>query len=158
MAASLRSLTFEGLNATLSNPSVWVPLDETPNDLLNDEVYLVSVILCGFGYGIALTLYCICARTLFGQLGREANKLKTKLILVYITMITLCGGVYFASAARVVQRAYVDFHEFPGGPYAYTVFTFSSQENTIAVIAFFIVIGMADAMLVSAPYSLSYYS
>jgi hypothetical protein len=130
-------------------PSTWVPVGESSTDILNDTIYLISVILCGFGYGIAFTLYCICARNLISQIGSAPHNRKAKILLAYITLTTLLGGIYFAGATRVVLGGYVDYRNFPGGPWAYRVYTFSSTENTVAVVAYFLVNWMADAMLVS---------
>ncbi|KXN81458.1 hypothetical protein AN958_04569 [Leucoagaricus sp. SymC.cos] len=68
-------------------------------------------------------------------------------MLAYITFTTFCGGVYFASTSRVAQGSFVDFQDFPGGPYAYRLYTFSSKRNTVAVVAYFLATWMADAML-----------
>lgn len=136
------------VNAT--DPSTWTPVGETSTDILNDAVNLVSTIICGFGYGIAFTLYCICARVLYSQLWLPGKQRRARFMLAYITIVTFCGGLYLASASRVAQLGYVDFRNYPGGPYAYTLFIFSAPDSVLGVVSYFIVNWMTDAMIVRA--------
>ncbi|KAJ3555156.1 hypothetical protein NP233_g12273 [Leucocoprinus birnbaumii] len=141
-------------NATLGDPASWVPIDESHGDLQNDTIWLVSIILCAFGYGIAFTLYCICARNLISQIRTGSNTRRAKAMLVYITLTTLCGTVYFASETRVALNGFVRYRAFPGGPWAYTLYAFSSTENLVAIVSYFVVNWMADAMLIWRVYIL----
>ncbi|KAF9445738.1 hypothetical protein P691DRAFT_709869 [Macrolepiota fuliginosa MF-IS2] len=142
------------MSANPSDPLTWTPVGETSTDILNDAVNLVSTIICGVGYGIAFTLYCICARTLCAQLRFPDKQRQAMFMLTYITIITLCGGLYLASASRVAQLAYVDFRNYPGGPYAYTLFIFSAPDNLLGVCSYFIVSWLTDAMIIWRVYIL----
>lgn len=131
-----------------SDPSTWTPAEETSTDIFNDESNLIAILLCGFGYGIAFTLYCMCARSFYAQLWRPEKRRQAAFMLTYISIVTLCGGLYFASSCRVVQLGYVDYRNYPGGPYAYTNVIFSSPDNVLGVVAYFLVNWFTDAMIV----------
>lgn len=136
-----------------SDPSTWTPTaaGETPTDIFNDRADLIGTILCGFGYGVAFTLYCICSRVLYAQLWQPQTRQRAAFMLTYISVVVLCGGLYFASASRVVQLAYADFRNYPDGPFAYTVLIFSSPDDVLGVATYFIVNWLTDAMLVCDP-------
>ncbi|KXN85264.1 hypothetical protein AN958_11558 [Leucoagaricus sp. SymC.cos] len=75
-------------------------------------------------------------------------------MLVYTTVLIICGCLYFASAVRIVQDGYVTFRNFPGGPYAYTVFAFSTPDNYLGLVIYFLVNWMTDALLIWRVYVL----
>jgi hypothetical protein len=137
---------------TLDDPSTWAPQGESSEAILNDAVNLIATTLSGFGYGIVFTLYCACARALYFQSRKRDMRKQALFMLVYITILTIVGGVYFASVSRVAQLAYVDFRNYPLGPFQYTLLTFSSPDNVLGVVAYFIISWMTDAILVGLSY------
>lgn len=135
-------------NVTLGDPSQWVPTSETQANLQNDAIWLIAIVLNAFGYGIAFTLYCICARNLISQIRSGTHTRRAQIMLGYITLTTICGGVYFISETRVAQNGFVTYRGFPGGAWAYTLLAFSSADNLVAIVSFFVVNWMADGMLI----------
>jgi hypothetical protein len=133
---------------TLDDPSTWVPHGESPSDILGDAINLIAVILCGFGYGIVFTLYCACARVLYFQYQKTDRRKQALFMLVYITILTIFGGLYFASNARVTQLAYVNFRNYPLGPNDYTLLMYSSPINLLGVVTYAMIGWMTDAILV----------
>jgi hypothetical protein len=133
---------------TLDDPSTWVPHGESPNDIFNDAVNLISIILCGFGYGIVFTLYCACARTLYFRYKKKDRPKQALFMLVYITVLTIVGGLYLASNSRTTQLAYVNFRNNPLGPNQYTILMYSSPINLLGNATSFVIGWMTDAILV----------
>lgn len=133
-----------------SDPSAWTAAatGETPTDIFNDQTNFVGIILCSFGYGIVFTLYCTCSQILYAQLWQPEKRRQAAFMLTYVSVMTLCGGLYFASTSHTMQLAYVDFRNYPAGPNAYTNVTYSSPINVLGVVLFFIVSWMSDAMIV----------
>ncbi|KXN85268.1 hypothetical protein AN958_11562 [Leucoagaricus sp. SymC.cos] len=75
-------------------------------------------------------------------------------MLTYTTILMICGCLYLASAVRIVQDGYVTFRNFPGGPFAYTVFAFSTPDNYLGLVIYYIVNWMTDALLIWRVYVL----
>ncbi|KXN85266.1 hypothetical protein AN958_11560 [Leucoagaricus sp. SymC.cos] len=142
------------MNATTPDSALWRPTDEGSIDFFNDAANLVGTCLTGFGYGIAFTLYCLCATKLWAQLQSNNRHRQALFMLVYTTVLIICGCLYFASAVRIVQDGYVTFRNFPGGPYAYTVFAFSTPDNYLGLVIYFLVNWMTDALLIWRVYVL----
>ncbi len=78
-----------------------------------------STTILGALYGIALALYCSCARSLYLRL-QEANKQRQTLFaLAYISLVLLLTTVNLALIAQIIQLDYVNHPNFPGGPFVY---------------------------------------
>ncbi len=82
-----------------------------------------STTVHGTAYGIAFTLYCLCARSLYVQMTSDPNKRRqAKFTIGYITLLFLFMTVGLAMSSRMIQLAYIihsDFPGNPGGPLAY---------------------------------------
>ncbi len=75
--------------------------------------------LLGFFNGIAFTLYCLCARSLYLQLQDPDKRRQTRFTLTYITLVLFCATVVLASDVVAIPLAYIRHADFPGGPWAY---------------------------------------
>lgn len=75
----------------------------------------------GAFYGITFSLYCLCARPLYLKLQNPEKRRQARFSFGYISFLFFCATSVFALNARIIQLAYVDHADFPGGPFAYEV-------------------------------------
>lgn len=86
-----------------------------------------STTVVGFLYGIIFTLYFLCTWSLYLELQRLDKRRQAKFSLGYISLLFVCATVLLAVNARMIQVAYLDHPDFPGGPLYYE---FSSNPTT----------------------------
>lgn len=95
-----------------------------------------SLISCttiiGVLYGIAFSLYCLCACQLYRKLQKPGERHQARLSLGFLSILLVCATGILALNARVIQLAYV-IHDsdFPGGPLEYEAW-YNSTPNSIA--------------------------
>ncbi len=75
--------------------------------------------IIGVSYGIALKLYCLCACSLYLQLREPDTGRQAKFTLGFISLLLFCTAIILALNSRVIQLAYVNHADFPGGPLEY---------------------------------------
>lgn len=76
--------------------------------------------IVGVLYGITFVLYCLCARPLYLKLQRRPEEGgRAWFSLGYISLLFLYTTILLAVNARVIQLAYIDHPDFPGGPLGY---------------------------------------
>ncbi len=94
---------------------------QTQSELFLLETFdlISSTTILGAFYGIAFTLYCLCARLLYLQLRERNQQRQARFTLVIISLTLLCTTIYLALNARIIQLAYINHSDFPGGPLAY---------------------------------------
>ncbi len=73
----------------------------------------------GVSYGIAFTLYFLCAQSLYPQLHKPDRRRQTQFTLGYISLLMFCATGVLALNARIIQLAYINHTDFPGGPLEY---------------------------------------
>lgn len=81
----------------------------------------------GAFYGITLTLYCLCARSLLLNLQTPDKQRRAQFSLFYISFLFFCITGSFAVNGRLIQVVYINHANFPGGPLEYEV----SYNSTI---------------------------
>lgn len=137
------------MSGTLDNVTSWLPVGETEGAVYEDGVSLVSTTtLCSVAYGIAFTLFIICAQSLLQEIRAGSRKRQATLSLIYISIMVIMGTIYCALSARATQLQYVNFRNFPGGPSAYSLYIFDTPLDITADSAFVITGVMNDALLV----------
>lgn len=105
--------------------------------LLNTQLELVSpTAVAGTFYGIAFTLFCLYVHSLAPLLRDKDRQGRAKFMLVYSTVIILCGLYVLVSNAWIIQDAYIKHRDYPGGPYIYIVSTYHAQPAIIACLTF----------------------
>ncbi len=73
----------------------------------------------GVFYGIALTLYCLCAQSLYSQLHKPDQQRQAQFNLGYVSLLLFCATGILALNTRMIQLAYINHADFPGGPFAF---------------------------------------
>ncbi|EKM74294.1 hypothetical protein AGABI1DRAFT_95739 [Agaricus bisporus var. burnettii JB137-S8] len=102
--------------------------------LLATQLELVTpTTVAGTFYGIAFTLFCLYVHSLVPRLQDEDRKRQAKFMLVYTSIIMLCGLCTLVSNSWITQDAYIKHGDYPGGPYGYIPSTFHTQP-IIAVV------------------------
>lgn len=87
--------------------------------LLFESFDLLGNTAVGLSYGILLTLYCLCAQSLYLQLQDLYKKRQARFTLAYTSFMLFCSTVYLISSSRLGQLAYIDNVNFPGEPLQY---------------------------------------
>ncbi len=70
-------------------------------------------------YGIVFTLYCLCAQPLYLQLRKPDQRRQTRFTLGYIFLLLFFATGLLALNTRMVQLAYINHADLPGGPLAF---------------------------------------
>lgn len=100
--------------------------------------------------GIHITIYLQCCY----HLCRDPAKSRRRYIfLAYITTNFILASLWFSSILVCVQNAFIDHSDFPGGPTAYYLSTYTSPITLLGVIATIVGNWSTDALLVSILYS-----
>lgn len=112
-----------------------------------------STTICGISYGIALTLYFVCVRSLHLRL-RKRNVYgwrKASLWLGFISLAMLCATIYLVMDSRTIQMAYIkNRDQAPGGPLNYERVVLAAQNISIlAPLAFIVVAFLTMSVQVS---------
>lgn len=75
--------------------------------------------ILGGSYGVAFALYCLCARPLYLQLQEPDKRQRAGFTLGFISFLFICMTGVLALNSRVIQLAYINNADFPGGPVNY---------------------------------------
>ncbi len=95
-------------DASQSRAFIWEALD-----------LIGSTTILGVSYGIALTLYFLCARSLYLQLQVPDKRRQARFTLAYISILLFCATCILAMNTRIDQLAYTNHADFLGGPLEY---------------------------------------
>ncbi len=92
----------------------------TQHDLfLYESVDLIScTTVLGALYGTVFALYCLCARSLYLQSQELEKRRQARLMLGFISLLLLGTTTVVAINSLVIQSAYIENADFPGGPFA----------------------------------------
>lgn len=78
-----------------------------------------STTINGVLYGITFSLYCLCAWQLYLQLQKPDKRHQAKISLVYTSVLYVCATGVLALNARIIQLAYINYANLPGGSLGY---------------------------------------
>lgn len=81
--------------------------------------FISNATIFGVCYGIVFTLYCLCTQSLYSQLHKPDQRRQAKFNLGYLSLLLFCATGILALNTRVVQVAYINHANFPGGPFAF---------------------------------------
>lgn len=125
-------------------PSTAIGAQPQSKTLLTESFDLISnTTVLGVLHGIACTLYCLCARSLYLQTREPDKRGQARFTLAYISLLLFCSMVYFILTVRMNQLAYINHADFPGGPFAYEKTYNSTTES------YEIAIGVLDMIVES---------
>lgn len=100
---------------------------EPPSEIVFESVQLIGrTTILGVFYGIAFSLYCLCARLLYLQLQEPDQRRRARLSLGYISVLMFCTLGSLAVNTGMMQLVYVKHRDFPGGPLG-----FQAQLNAV---------------------------
>lgn len=141
----------------------WAP-DETSSEIWVERALLAGAGIGNIAYGatialascdvineplitgIHIVLFLMCFATLWK--GRVRSSKSTYGMLIYISSLFILGTIGNASQMRIVQEAYIDNRNYPGGPGAYDVYDGSVLTNVLGTAAYIINAWLADGLLV----------
>ncbi len=89
--------------------------------------------ILGVSYGIAFTLYCLCAQSLYSQLRKPDQRRQARFNLGYISLLWFCATGVLAANARLIQLAYINHANSPGGPLGFEA-EISSTTSPLSII------------------------
>lgn len=129
-----------------THPSSKHSMDNSTATQLQGDVLLLTQIefvtpttVAGTLYGIAFTLFCLYVHSLAPQLRDEERKRQAIFMLVYSSIIMLCGLYDLVTNAWFTQEYYLKHYDYPQGPYIYgtttlhTPLTISSFTCQVAI-------------------------
>ncbi len=103
-----------------------------------EKLYLVKALdlisnttILGVFYGIAFSLYCLCAQSLYIQLRDPDKRKQSRFTLGYISLLLFCTTGYLVACVRLRQVAYVNHASLPWGPLVYEASSKSYMEATV---------------------------
>ncbi len=87
---------------------------------LSEALDLISSTTVTAGlYGLIFTLYCLCLCSLYPQLREPDHRGQVIFTMVYTSIIIFCLTIFLALNARIIQLAYINHKDYPGGPMGY---------------------------------------
>ncbi|PPR02222.1 hypothetical protein CVT24_011470 [Panaeolus cyanescens] len=126
----------------------WHPIGETPIEVQDDATNLIGPTTHNaFTYGIAFTLYIICAQSLVQRFRAGTQPKQTIFTLAYMSVMFAMATVYCAINSRLAQLEYVNFRNYPGGLSAYSIVLFPTAINITALCALLTTNWMNDGLL-----------
>ncbi|KIJ65801.1 hypothetical protein HYDPIDRAFT_109821 [Hydnomerulius pinastri MD-312] len=128
-----------------SSGSTAVPGD---TEILDNTVNLVAVTtISGLFYGISLSLFTVCARSLVKSLKvRRSAWVRTCCLLVYTTLMFVCATLYTAANSSNAVLDYVDHPLLPGGQ-LYSVVYPARPITIMGEASYILMLWMADAFM-----------
>ncbi|KAF5356749.1 hypothetical protein D9756_006688 [Leucocoprinus leucothites] len=104
---------------------------------LEEALNLAGSMLCAVSYGVAFTLYCICARSLRRRHRKSGQGKGAVIALVYTTFAMACATVFLGLTHYFIQMSYV-FHrnDFADGPLIYEAYKLGSQPPYVTSLVF----------------------
>lgn len=107
---------------------------DTKNAFLFEAFDIIScTTTIGVLYGIAFTLYCLCSVPLYSNLQKPNMRRRARFSFFYISFLTVGITGILLTNGRVIQIAYINYADFPGGPLQYEASS-NSFTNSIGVI------------------------
>ncbi|PFH45791.1 hypothetical protein AMATHDRAFT_71080 [Amanita thiersii Skay4041] len=119
--------------------------DEPPETIMLERTFVVGGYIAGAGYGIQIVLYVICAMYLWSQRVRRGKAML--FLLGYITLLLCFETLFIAVSARTVQDAYVDYRNYPGGPWAWFLATQYLPEDVLFYASLFVLTFLSDLLV-----------
>lgn len=80
--------------------------------------------------------------------GRKTNPKRAYFMLAYITCVFIVGSIGNGEQMRVLQLAFIDDRNYPGGPGAFEEFDGSITPNVIGTAAYCVNAWFADGLMV----------
>ncbi|KAJ7807860.1 hypothetical protein B0H14DRAFT_3881764 [Mycena olivaceomarginata] len=117
------------------------PADEDRQMVEYERNFIAGDIVCGVGYGLQLALYIGCARYLW---TRKEHTWQRMFLLGYITLMLLIESIFVAVEARTVQYIYIDYRNYPGGPWAFFLNSQKAVVNVIFYATLFLLTFLSD--------------
>lgn len=135
------------------------PAMVTKNELLLLEAF--DIIGCtttlGVFYGLAFSLYYLCASSLYLDLQNPDKRRHTMFSLGFISLLLFCATSCVVLEAMIIQQAYINHADFPGGPFEYELsygLVIEKYQETFTILDFIIEV-LTMAIQVSDQPSLS---
>ncbi|EKM49603.1 uncharacterized protein PHACADRAFT_265139 [Phanerochaete carnosa HHB-10118-sp] len=122
----------------------WAP-NETSVELWLDRTNLVGVEIGNIGYGVHITLFFQCFIAWWG--ARRHSPKSAYSMLAFISCIFILGSIGNGTQMRILELAYVDDRNYPGGPGAFETFDGSLKINVIGTAAYAVNAWFADGLL-----------
>lgn len=90
--------------------------DETAYQLFAEATWLQGAIVTAVMYGVALTLACMCFRSLWIRIrSRGPSYRKDIFFFCYVFVVITCATIYNIANAQVTQLGFIDRRNYPGG-------------------------------------------
>ena len=97
--------------------------------------------------GYNVLLYVLCFQLLWNH--RKTDPQQSYVYIGYLTVLLILGTLYVVSDTRLVELAYVDHADFPGGPVAYALQEYSSPIEQLGNASYVVTNWLADGLMVS---------
>lgn len=124
--------------------SSWVP-DATPEELWLDRINLAGVEIGNIAYGVHITLFFLCFIAWWGDRRRAPKSAYS--MLAFICCVFVLGSIGNGTQMKLLQMAYVDYRNYPGGPGAFETYEGSVKVNVIGTAAYTVNAWFADGLL-----------
>lgn len=117
---------------------------EDDKRLFLESVDLIgSTTISGIFYGIAFSLYCLCAHFLYrSQTTKPFHRKYIIFSLIHASALIILATIYLALATRTIELSFIHNKNFPGGPVAHQEQVLSSQPILYLSIAASFLIGI----------------
>ncbi|EKM49608.1 uncharacterized protein PHACADRAFT_265150 [Phanerochaete carnosa HHB-10118-sp] len=122
----------------------WAP-DETSAQLWLDRINLVGVELGNIAYGVHITLFFLCFIAWWS--ARRHSPKSAYSMLAFISCVFVLGSIGNGTQMRLLQMAYVDDRDYPGGPGAFETYEGSVKVNVIGTAAYTVNAWFSDGLL-----------
>ncbi|GJE95612.1 hypothetical protein PsYK624_117980 [Phanerochaete sordida] len=122
----------------------WAP-DETASELWVDRITLVGVEIGNIAYGVHMTLFIMCFSAWWS--ARSHSPKTAYIMLAFISCIFILGTIGNGTQMKLLQVAYVDERNFPGGPGAFETLEGSIQVSVIGTAAYSVAAWFSDGLL-----------
>lgn len=119
--------------------------DETARELFAEATWLQGAIVTAVMYGVALTLACMCFRSLWIRIrSRGPSYRKDIFFFCYVFVVITCATIYNIANAQVTQLGFIDRRNYPGGPSA-----FEQNNSSIPInVTFVLMDWFADLLMI----------
>ncbi|KAF8891387.1 hypothetical protein BD779DRAFT_200939 [Infundibulicybe gibba] len=105
---------------------------ESADAITHERYFLASDFISGVGYGIQAVLYVTCSAYLWRE--RKARRIYA-FMLPYMTLLFLISSIAQVAQAHLVELAFVDNKNFPGGPWVYQEQSLGGIMNLLNTVA-----------------------
>jgi hypothetical protein len=88
--------------------------------LLATQIHLISsTTVSGALFGFAFAIFCLYVYSIVPRLQDGGRKRQSQVMLGYSSVIMLSGLCFLVSNTWVIQDAYIEHSDYPGGPLLY---------------------------------------